>query len=100
MFQPLLSLNHFFLEHVGQGHNLRRRAFDIEGINRRPAPAAAAADQHDLNRVVLGRMDARHGHAGQSGSGGNFAAVLEKFATRGARLRGRIRHGFHLGREL
>ena len=52
------------LEHVGHGHELDGAAFDRQRIDRRAGSASAAADQHDLNRVVLGGMDARNSDAG------------------------------------
>ncbi len=70
------------LEHVGHGHELDGRAFDRQCIDRRARPTSAAADEHDANRTILGRMDVRDDHAGQCGSRSRRSAVLEKLATR------------------
>ena len=67
----LSSASHDFLvavgdlEHVGHGDELDRAVLDRQGVSNRAATTAAAADQSELDRVVLGGMDGRRGERGQ-----------------------------------
>ena len=58
--------------------SLHRAAGRLEGVDHRPAAAAAAADQGQADRVVLGGVDVRNGHAGQGGAGDQASALLQE----------------------
>ena len=58
--QRAVGVGQAVLKHVGHGDQLHWRRFHRQGIPRRAAPAAAAADQDDANGVVLRGMDARN----------------------------------------
>ena len=54
---------------------------DLEGVAHRPAAAAAAADQGQADRVVLGGMHLRDGDSRQRGRGHRLPAPLQNVAT-------------------
>ena len=53
----------------------------LQGIVGCAAAAAAAADEGHLDRVVLGRVDMRHGDRGQGRRPGQASGVFQKLAS-------------------
>ena len=72
-------------EDIGHRGERDGAAFGGEGIVRRAAPAAAAADESDLDGVARRGVDMRDGDARECGGGGEGAGVLEEGATGGER---------------
>ena len=70
------------IEHIGHGDQFDRTGLDGKGIGRGAGAPAAAADQGNLDRVVLRRMDARNGDSRQGRGRGKLAGVFDKVATR------------------
>src|SRR5207244_979037 len=61
------------LEDVGHGHELGRAVLDGQGVLRRAGATPAAADQGELDGVVIGSVNHRDGDAGQGGRGDGAA---------------------------
>ena len=78
--RPWLSAS-FGREDVGHGDQLDGAVLDAERVFRGAGAAAAAADQRELDGVVLRRMDMRKGHAGQGGHPGDAAAIGQELAS-------------------
>ena len=69
-----------FVEDVGHGPELGR-ALGAQGLGGGPGAASAAADQGDLDRVVLAGVGPRRQRAGQGRARHGRAGLLEELAT-------------------
>ena len=63
-------------EQIGHGHQPGRAVGRLQGIAGRAATAAAAADQGQPDRGILGSVHVRKGHSGQDGSRGDGARSI------------------------
>jgi hypothetical protein len=80
-FQVLVAVGKPMLEGVGHGNELDRASFDGHGVRGGPGPAAAAADEGQLNRVVLAGIHPGGNPRRQRRDCRQPAAVFEELAA-------------------